>query len=121
MTEREIERERLLKILDKTIAIKDEDTDDYIDWLADELLNNSVIPLPCKVGDMVYVITEQGIRKIEVESIHCWSSGVWKCNGWCGTEKYRVGYEFSFDDFGKTVFFTIEEAEKMLERKKKNE
>lgn len=58
MTEREIER-------NKTIAIKNENTDDYIDWLANELLNNSVIAPPCKAGGMVYILTEQGIRKIE--------------------------------------------------------
>ena len=49
-----IERERLLEMLDKTIATKDEDTNDYIEWLADELLTGIIVP-PVKVGDTVWV------------------------------------------------------------------
>lgn len=85
--------------------------------LADYLLENGVIVPPCKVGDTVYAITEQGTCEIEVESIHCWISGMWKFNCWSGKGKYRVGYELSFDDFGKTVFLTKAEAEKALKER----
>lgn len=114
------ERERLIELIrfgyGKGRA--NENVKQVEETIADYLLANGVIVLPCKVGDMVYGIEEKGICEIEIESIHCWCSGIWKCNGWSGKSKYRVGYEFSFDDIGKTVFLTKEEARKALEENK---
>lgn len=79
---------------------------------------DKVIHLPCKVGDTVWGVTNSGVFYIKVESIHCFSSGIWKYRGWNGKGKFRTGYEFSFEAIGKTVFLTKEEAEKALKELK---
>ena len=101
---------------------------------ADYLLANGVIVPPCKVGDTVYAISESRIEKCrcdqifigtenQVETEHTcdyeckgcpfnsWGqdySGEHSCQGEYGT------WLFKFEDFGKTVFLTKEEAEKAL-------
>lgn len=102
-------RERLIEILEKIIAIKDENTDDYIEWLADELLANGVIVPPVKAGQTVwfpsqyydapYPITITHLEIYEEETV-IYSEG---------------GSEWHDEDIGKTVFLTREEAEKALE------
>lgn len=87
---------------------------------ADALLSGGVIVPPCNVGDTVYIPWEyngtNGIACVEVTHIlikrneSCIKTsfftdddGFWlKFNGGC----------FDFDDFGKTVFLSREEAEK---------
>ena len=71
--------------------------DDSIESIADHLLANGVIVQPCKVGDTVYWIFEPPFDdfagKEIVEDEFCWAM---------------------FEDFGKTVFLTREEAEQAL-------
>ena len=114
------ERERLIELIREAMKNHEITVENYViptsDYIADYLLKNGIVVPPCKVGDMVYGITAKGIREIKIESIHYWCSGIWKCNGWSGKGKYRVGYEFSFDDIGKTVFLTREEAEQALNK-----
>lgn len=102
---------------------------------ADYLLANGVIVLPCKVGDIVWKIEDvwhlddKATWKYHYEkealefmvrsiSISCNSKGIW-------TKKFRICQvkngktidhqrNIKFDDFGKTVFLTIEEAERAL-------
>ena len=82
-----------------------------------------LLRLPCKVGDTVYSIEEkskkQGRKKVaiqfieqrEVDSISVGFSGVPVVTV-CNNEN---GWEIFYDnDFGKTVFFTKEEAEAKL-------
>ena len=112
------ERERLLKILDKTIAIKDEYTNDYIEWLADCLLVNGVIVPPVMAGQKVYLSRSLMNDVIEGE-----------VTGLKTTEFSRYTVVFLIDDnryieipfgaYGKTVFLTKEEAEKALEEMRK--
>ena len=74
--------------------------------------------LPCKVGDTIFRICSKEIITATVESIHQWCSGKWKMNA--HTDKrhaHWVGYEISFDDFGKTVFLTREEAEAAMKKR----
>lgn len=98
-------RDRLIELLEKTIAIKDENTDDYIEWIADELLENGVIHIPCKVGDIVY--ETDGIRVYELTildiSLH-------------RNKPYYETESIDFDDdaIGKSIFLTREEAEAKL-------
>lgn len=104
-------RDRLIGVLHKTIAVENEDTDDYVEWLADELLANGVIVPPCKVGDVVYEINRNGILEMEIAQIKI-------------TERYIMfdcidvilDYEDFFyeNDIGKTVFLTRDEAERAL-------
>lgn len=117
-------RDRLIEILNKTVAIKDEDSGDYIEWLADELLASGVIVPPCKVGDTVYYIEgayynskRQTVRSIKVTEIS------WKCDRSgrdLGFALIANGTRYKFSSIGKTVFLTKEEAEKALaERSRK--
>ncbi len=73
---------------------------------------NKIIELPCKVGDSVYYysptlndILEHEVKKID---IRCFADA--KIITF-GTEVFGC---FGLSDFGKTVFLTREEAEKVL-------
>lgn len=79
-----------------------------------------LVRLPCKVGDTVYYIGRGRIDDVQIESIHCWISGIWKISGRHGTGRFYTGYEFYFEDFGKTVFLTRKEAEKALQEANRN-
>lgn len=73
--------------------------------LAEADKEGRVVVLPCKIGDTVYDvdfgrISSHFIRKIE-----------WNKQGGFA----RCAFLLPFDDFGKTVFLTKEEAEKALE------
>ena len=110
--------------------------------LTDHLLANGVIVPPCKVGDTVYAISESRIEEchcyeimihgseMSVETEHncdydckgcpfsAWGqdySGEHSCQG-----EYGIHF-FNFEDFGKTVFLTREEAEKALAKMKGGE
>lgn len=81
--------------------------------LADYLLANGVIVPPCKAGDTIYFDTYKhgesiGIQPHKVANISIVVS----------TERPFgcVGEDIYDREFGKTVFLTYEEAEKVLER-----
>ena len=87
-----------------------------------------LVVLPCKVGDTVYVfytgrrnckwpcnmkkgqiyeVTVSGMR------LHDWSDD-WSALLFFDTKEMTGDYEFSFDEFGKTIFQTRAEAEAAL-------
>lgn len=78
------------------------------------------VELPCKVGDTVYVIKsiaeEEKIIQDHVETlgIGYYADGI-NIYQWDGVK--TDGY---FEDFGKTVFLTREEAERALKEREKN-
>ncbi len=80
----------------------------------DLLLANGVIVPPCKVGDVVYEIDlpEYGVIVCEITKVLC-DSRVVVVNVIYGHGNGSE-YYFEFDDFGKTVFLTKEEAEQAL-------
>lgn len=107
-------RDRLVDILLNTVAEKDENTCDYVEWLADELLSAGIIVPPCKVGQTVWFPSEYYdgpypliITRLEIyeEETILYSEG---------------GGEWHPEDFGKTVFLTREEAEKALAEREKD-
>ena len=109
------QRERLIELLDQNCGYVEEQ---LAENLADYLLVNGVVVLPCKAGDMVYDIYEafhnggNDIRALKVTDIHIYldkRNKAWIIIG---------GYYFALDDFGKTVFLTREEAERVLEKRK---
>ena len=82
--------------------------------LADHLLENGVIVLPCRVGDIVYKLCNGKIYDMRAVAIPLLIST-------CGThlsvtaENGREAcISLDLDDFGKTVFLTREEAEQAL-------
>ena len=113
------DRDRLINLLDKKqyygsakkLGVS------YVDnsALADYLIANGVIMLPCKVGDTIYFDTYKrgesiGIQPHKVANISIVVS----------TERPFgcVGADIYDWEFGKTVFLSREEAERELERDK---
>ena len=101
--------------------------------LADYLLANGVIVPPCKVGDTVYELDEDGrIVKGIVQSIRQNlirnKQGRWIVTSWLddyyvdlnGTRFPHEAHLYSpFSSFGETVFLTREEAEKALKERER--
>ena len=79
--------------------------------------NNQIIVLPCKVGDVVYILAGHNGHKYEIDI----------CEGFYigndGDVQVRVknmkGNHGTYGVMGETVFLTKEEAEKAVEDKKK--
>ena len=95
--------------------------------LADYLLASGVIVPPVKVGDTVYEFFDvkgfYSITELIVEDIVI-GVNTDKCNLYCKSKQSNSEYIFHRDSFGKTVFFTreeAEEAEKALKEMKKND
>ncbi len=107
-------RDRLIEILNKTIAVTNEDTADYIEWLTDELLANGVIVPQVNVGDKLYYISSVG--KI-IENEVCYVGAFAK--GTCYTEEGTpiLTSVFLDCDANRHYYFTKEEAEKALEER----
>lgn len=103
----------------------------WAEVIADHLLANGVIVPPCKDGDTVYVLD------IIADNCKCADCDYYYAGGMGDSaecERTKHGYRYhkcieiiekiairqavlswlSFDDFGKTVFLTREEAEKAL-------
>lgn len=69
-----------------------------------------LLRLPCKVGDTVYYIEDNEINKFVVYSFDIRPLQQFICN--------YAGIRLNFNNFGKTVFLTKEEAEQKLKRNK---
>ena len=113
------EREKLIDLLQNVPA--DYEGNRGVGTIADYLLKNGVIILPCSIGDTVYyhktlcdgkytvVIEEDTVKRFLINRIETLAI-------------ISFNHALSCDDFGKTVFLTREEAEKALEeRKNENE
>lgn len=78
-----------------------------------------LIRLPCKVGDKVYV-TERRVIKCKIKSIEFFECGISIKLMYAGENELLEHWKTSvtIDEFGEKVFFTKEEAEQALERRK---
>ena len=107
-------REKLIELLWAAGRAAMNSEQDKPEAMADHLLANGVIVLPCKVGDTVYDIYaakangEGEIRASKVTDIRIHLDK--RNKAWLTID----GYYFAEDDFGKTVFLTREEAEAAL-------
>lgn len=111
-------RDKLIKLLDETGMIEGTSRCNIV---ADELLANGVIVPPCKVGDTVFVLTSDSITGFEKSRVKRMllknlQDGMTikiiipcVCDDWGGAVR-----EFYPEDFGKTVFLTLKEAEQAL-------
>ena len=119
------DREKLVELLcQATFGVNKQTIESYlppsaIAEVSDHLLANGVIVLPCKVGDTVWTISRvnKAVSMYKVAGfLH--TGAFWKVRivkeiqSWVGnkTEHKYV----AFGAFGKTVFFTREEAEAAL-------
>lgn len=81
--------------------------------------SENVIEFPCKVGDTIYLPWEwndtSGVAILTVERISITEAGrSIRTDFWSDDEDYWLAYNcgvFWFDDIGKVVFLTKEEAE----------
>lgn len=84
--------------------------DREIEHIADHLLANGVIVPPCKVGDVVYDYAD---REGIVVSMHFYDGGLpvftTERTGYNGC---KIHTSYTFDDIGRAVFLTREEAER---------
>lgn len=87
--------------------------------MADYLIANGVIVFPCKIGDIVYFIYEtcdedgKEYKTIDTGIVHGFSkdkTGTWV---FCRYES-GLSYHHKAEDFGETLFFARENAEKAL-------
>ena len=104
-------RERLIALLqESSVGVKESE------WLANSLLLDGVIVPPCKMGDIVYMVTPGG--KIHEKKVlgsasvvglnlrdEIWMKHSFTCES---------ALVFNEDDIGKTVFRTHKEAEQAL-------
>lgn len=78
------------------------------------------IELPCKIGDVVYLIRRNYIEMCEVETIHLALRGYIQVRpfvqAWIGNQK--TVYRVAMSSWGKTLFATGEEAEAKLKKMK---
>jgi hypothetical protein len=81
--------------------------------LADYLLAKGVIVPPCKVGDKVYVVDKADIKKpIKQRIVSGFEIGLVYMIKTLDT--MWQSYSYHFEQFGKTVFLTREEAKQAL-------
>ena len=109
-------RDRLIELLNEAHKkfIKSDSVYEF-DYLADYLLANGVIVPPCRVGDTLYPI-------IDMSHTACKS---FVSDFPITVLPYQIYYinvmggisAIPFDNFGKTVFFTKEEAEEKLKER----
>lgn len=92
-----------------------------IEMVADHLIANGVIVLPCKVGDEIYVLNRGNIPQrmiLDKPDIrcHCYKEDD-LCMALCDDKKHGIcAYRLKNDDsdIGEKVFLTKEEAEAKL-------
>lgn len=96
--------------------------------IADYLLANGVIVLPCKVGDKLFILYDDDYGEYECSELCIGVLQELRVFAKCGISGYQNIQEcpeyycgqpfcstsFTRKDFGKTVFLTREEAEKAL-------
>ena len=81
---------------------------------ADYLLANGVIVPPCKVGDILWI---PSVNSNKVYSKIIKEILIHEKDGEIGKYVYASSAYFPFENIGKTVFLTKEEAEKALKER----
>ena len=88
-----------------------------IEMVADHLIANGVIVLPCKLGDKAYFIWnfyEPEIQECEVEEFRFKHNVMYICLSYVNCIGHYEHLLFSISDINKTVFLTKKEAEAKL-------
>lgn len=113
-------KEKLIELLN-TMIDENKDKNITTEIMADYLIQNGVIVPPCKVGDIVYEVCDiESVHRriLEMEVLVIELSSDKEVVYLKATKKYLYNYgNVTFDDFGKTVFLTKEEAERALKER----
>ena len=107
-------KERLIELLKSSSQYMCEQSG-LVETIADYLLANGVIVLPCAVGDTVWCVVDKVFNEpleAKIYSITIQAEGTIMR---CGVKGY-YGVSYMATDIGKKFFKTKEEAEKALER-----
>ena len=108
-------KDNLIQII-KSVPIIDKVYEGYISDIAEKLICEGVSVPPCKVGDTVYFILEDTLEEglfISGETVtEVCSKGFFVSE--FQPPKGDLGFYTLWDDLGKNVFLSREEAEKAL-------
>lgn len=110
----DLQKKRLIELLSGYSI----DTPVDVEYVADHLLTNNVIVLPCKVGQTVYFVYETEnetmfVDKGKVEGFSFDENGVW----FRAIYEHLSSYWHTALSIGDTVFFTKKDAEKALKER----
>ena len=118
------DRDKLIELLEDTLYEWECDVSkETVMEIAEHLIENGVIVPPCKVGDTVYYFScvFGAILPYLVENIHIAYLGEKGKNCFYTFEanynhenELLDSIDFEYDDIGKIIFFTREEAERAL-------
>lgn len=86
-------------------------------WKIDKIEDGTLVRLPCKVGDIVYIIKSDCVLCGKVSSFKI-SDDFLSARAIVGYDDYFI---FTAEDFGETIFFTEAEAEKRLKELQEEE
>lgn len=105
-------RDKLTELIEQAEGLKNNDFPS-VEEIADHILADGWIRMPCKVGQIVWLIRDSRskIEETTVEKIVLKDGGLYLkllCNSF---------YETTCRSIGKTVFFTKEEAERALKER----
>lgn len=89
----------------------------WAEVIADYLLANGVVVLPCNVGDTVYKVFDGKVWEMKAVAIPMLISSTGAHLSVTCTNYRGAALTYELSDFGKTVFPTREEAEKALEKR----
>lgn len=103
------EREKLILIISKYFF--ENENGASVDGLADYLLANGVVILPCKAGDILYSIWEDDDGNLQIDETEIVDVSIHKI--WVN------GGGFDVDCLGKSDFLSREDAEKEIARRYK--
>ena len=115
-------KDRLVKLIKASLIRHIDKSCKLAENIADDLLENGVIAPPVKEGTEVYAVTynpytlTHKICRGYVSCIDIRSTGEYTiiCHQGLDDEPYFDKIVGRFDDYGKTIFLTREEAEKAL-------
>lgn len=113
-------REKLINILNEHTSIKDENTADYNEWLADVLIENGVVVIPCEIGDSIWWIDDTDGYKIKEEENAIQAIAITRSGVYISTESddvQRHGFDKINTDY---AYLSEEEAKKALAEKQAN-
>lgn len=95
---------------------------DRLRELAEADKEGRCVVLPCKLHTNLFIIDNNQVNHVVVESFHQWTSGCWKLSAHTDKEfQHWKGYEIGFEAIGKTIFLTREAAEAALKEREQNE
>ena len=129
--ENEKQRERLVELFNEatfgvnTHTLADHLSRETIDRVAEYLMANNVVVLPCKVGDNVFYLHYGEICEATIVNVEYnyytnpqeWITVEYRSQA-IGTNTYKTRIDLMF---GKTVFLSREDAENVLNERKENE